>query len=74
MSARSPSISEIALYVSWREGGFARELARDDAPTAPIAFETLTGIGRAGAMALPARAGSFPRRLPIFGCAGVAPL
>ena len=23
----------IALYVSWREGGFARELARDDAPT-----------------------------------------
>ncbi len=38
----------IALYVSWRVGGFALELARDDAPTAPIAFETPTGIGRAG--------------------------
>src|SRR6187402_2744536 len=30
----------IALYVSWREGGFDRELARADAPTAPILFET----------------------------------
>ena len=67
----------IALYVSWREGGFARELTRDDAPTAPIApiaFATPTGIGRAGGNGSAGTRGSFPRRLPIFGCAGAAPL
>ena len=63
----------IALYVSWREDGFARERARDDAPTAPIAFETPTGSAVPEATALLARAGSFPRRLPIFGCVGAAP-
>ncbi|WP_306286124.1 hypothetical protein [Sphingomonas sp. Ant20] len=64
----------IALYVSWREGGFARELVRDDAPTAPIAFETPTGIGRAGGNGPAGTRGLFPQRLPIFGCAGAAPL
>ncbi|MDE0877364.1 MAG: phosphoadenosine phosphosulfate reductase family protein [Sphingomonas bacterium] len=52
---------EIALYVSWREGGFARELARDDAPTAPILFETPTGIGRAGGNGPAGTRGLFPQ-------------
>lgn len=54
----------IALYVSWREGGFARELARDDAPTAPIAFETPTGIGRAGGNGPAGTRGLFPQTSP----------
>ncbi|WP_426283712.1 hypothetical protein [Sphingomonas sp. NFX23] len=51
----------IALYVSWREGGFARELRRDDAPTAPIAFATPTGIGRAGGNGSAGTRGLFPQ-------------
>lgn len=54
----------IALYVSWREGGFGRELARDDAPTAPIAFETPTGIGRAGGNGPAGTRGLFPQTSP----------
>jgi 3'-phosphoadenosine 5'-phosphosulfate sulfotransferase (PAPS reductase)/FAD synthetase len=54
----------IALYVSWREGGFARELARDDAPTAPILFETPNGIGRAGGNGPPGTRGLFPQTSP----------
>src|SRR3546814_15845543 len=54
----------IALYVSWREGGFARELARDDAPTAPILFETPNGIGRAGGNGPPGTRGLFPPTSP----------
>ncbi|MEG3178809.1 phosphoadenosine phosphosulfate reductase family protein [Sphingomonas sp. RB3P16] len=54
----------IALYVLWREGGFARELARDDAPTAPIAFETPTGIGRAGGSGPAGTRGIFPQTSP----------
>ncbi len=54
----------IALYVSWREGGFARELARDDAPTAPIVFETPTGIGRAGGNGPAGTRGLFPQTSP----------
>ena len=54
----------IALYFSWREGGFARELARDAAPTAPILFETPNGIGYAGGHGPPARAASSPQTSP----------
>ena len=54
----------IALYVSWREGGFARELARDDAPTAPILFENPNGIGRAGGNGPPGTRGLFPQTSP----------
>lgn len=39
----------IAVYFSWREGGFERELLRENARTAPIRFETPDGrIGIAG--------------------------
>ncbi|WP_267414236.1 phosphoadenosine phosphosulfate reductase family protein [Sphingomonas sp. GC_Shp_4] len=54
----------IALYVSWREGGFARELARDDTPTAPILFETPSGIGCAGGNGPPGTRGLFPQTSP----------
>ncbi len=54
----------IALYGSWREGGFARELARADAPTAPIVFETPTGIGRAGGNGPAGTRGLFPQTSP----------
>lgn len=51
----------VALYVSWREGGFARELARADAPTAPVVFETPNGIGRAGGNGPAGTRGLFPQ-------------
>ena len=31
------------LYLSWREGGFEREMLRADAPTAPMRFEVPGG-------------------------------
>lgn len=54
----------IALYVSWREGGFARELDRADAPTAPILFETPSGIGHAGGHGRAGTRGLFPQTSP----------
>ncbi|MCP8892906.1 phosphoadenosine phosphosulfate reductase domain-containing protein [Sphingomonas faeni] len=53
-----------ALYVSWREGGFARELARDEAPTAAIVFETPNGFGRAGGRGPAGTRGLFPQTSP----------
>jgi 3'-phosphoadenosine 5'-phosphosulfate sulfotransferase (PAPS reductase)/FAD synthetase len=39
----------IPLYLSWKEGGFLREMLRDSQPTAPIHFETPNGtIGTVG--------------------------
>lgn len=39
----------IRLFTSYREGGFWREMHRENAPTAPVIFETPDGsIGRAG--------------------------
>ena len=58
----------IALYVSWREGGFARELAREAAPTAPILFETPMRLRSPAASSMPvqlrrpARSSSRPSR------------
>ena len=40
---------KIPLYFSWREGGFEREMLRNNQPTAPSCFETPEGcIGCAG--------------------------
>ena len=33
----------LPIYFSWREGGFRREMLRQDAPTAPVFFETPDG-------------------------------
>jgi 3'-phosphoadenosine 5'-phosphosulfate sulfotransferase (PAPS reductase)/FAD synthetase len=39
----------IPLYLSWKEGGFLREMLRDGQPTAPIRFERPNGtIGTVG--------------------------
>ncbi|KXV04041.1 phosphoadenosine phosphosulfate reductase [Gluconobacter potus] len=38
----------LPLYRSWREGGFEREMLRDNAPTAPVVFETPDGVITAG--------------------------
>lgn len=38
----------IAVYFSWRVGGFEREMLREDERTAPIVFETPNGIRTAG--------------------------
>lgn len=38
----------LKIYYSWRVGGFEREMLRDNARTAPIAFETPDGLRRAG--------------------------
>lgn len=54
----------IALYFSWREGGFAREMDRANAPTAPILFETPNGIGFAGGIGPAGTRGLFPQTSP----------
>ena len=51
----------VAIYFSWREGGFARELDRAAAPTAPIRFETPDGMGRAGGNGPIGTRGLFPQ-------------
>ena len=52
----------IALYTSWREGGFHRELHRNAAPTAPVRFETPDGqLGAAGGVGPLGTRGRFPQ-------------
>ena len=51
----------IPIYFSWRDGGFARELDRTEAPTAPIRFETPDGIGSAGGNGPAGTRGLFPQ-------------
>jgi 3'-phosphoadenosine 5'-phosphosulfate sulfotransferase (PAPS reductase)/FAD synthetase len=51
----------ITLYVSWRDGGFSREMARADMPTAPIMFETPNGISQAGGRGPAGTRGLFPQ-------------
>jgi 3'-phosphoadenosine 5'-phosphosulfate sulfotransferase (PAPS reductase)/FAD synthetase len=46
--ARFAATFEVPLYFSWREGGFERELLRQDAATAPVIFETPEGVAQAG--------------------------
>ena len=39
----------VPLYLSWKEGGFLREMLRDGVPTAPIRFQTPEGtLGHVG--------------------------
>ncbi|WP_267347115.1 phosphoadenosine phosphosulfate reductase family protein [Sphingomonas sp. GM_Shp_2] len=51
----------VPLYLSWREGGFARELERSSSPTAPVLFETPGGIGTAGGSGPAGTRGLFPQ-------------
>lgn len=41
--AAVPRSLRVPLYLSWREGGFLREMLRDGTPTAPICFQTPNG-------------------------------
>jgi hypothetical protein len=38
----------VLIYMSWKEGGFRREMLRDGTPTAPSWFETPDGLRHAG--------------------------
>lgn len=38
----------VAVYYSWKEGGFEREMLRENALTAPTLFETPDGISKSG--------------------------
>lgn len=38
----------LPVYFSWREGGFEREMLRDQSRTAPICFETPEGVMKVG--------------------------
>lgn len=39
----------VPIYFQWKDGGFEREMLRDDAPTAPVMFELPDGtIGQSG--------------------------
>ncbi len=52
----------VPLYLSWKEGGFRREMLRDGVPTAPICFETPTGdIGTVGGHGPPGTRLRFPQ-------------
>lgn len=53
---------DIPLYLSWREGGFLREMLRDDSPTAPICFQTPEGVVmRVGGAGQPGTRLRFPQ-------------
>lgn len=60
----------ITFYKSWKEGGFRREMNRKAQSTAPVVFETPTGIVRVGGQSsklgtrgkLPAKSGDLQSR------------
>jgi 3'-phosphoadenosine 5'-phosphosulfate sulfotransferase (PAPS reductase)/FAD synthetase len=54
----------VPIYFSWKEGGFERELLRDNAPTARIWFETPTGLRSTGGEGKPNTRGLFPQVSP----------
>lgn len=53
---------DVPLYLSWREGGFLREMLRDGTPTAPICFQTPDGtMQRVGGAGQPGTRLRFPQ-------------
>lgn len=38
----------LPIFYSWREGGFEREMLKSNERTAPVCYETPTGLGRSG--------------------------
>lgn len=42
------NVFRLPIYFSWKEGGFEREMLRDDAPTARTWFETPDGLSSTG--------------------------
>ena len=54
----------LPIYFSWREGGFRREMERQDAATAPVLFERpapYTALGGAGGAGPPGTRQRFPQ-------------
>lgn len=51
----------LPIYVSWREGGFYREMHRDNVPTAPVLFETPDGLLTRGGDGNPNTRGKYPQ-------------
>jgi 3'-phosphoadenosine 5'-phosphosulfate sulfotransferase (PAPS reductase)/FAD synthetase len=39
---------KVPIYFSWKEGGFEREMLRKETPTAPIWYESPTGLRQSG--------------------------
>lgn len=54
----------VPLFCSWKEGGFEREMLRQDAATARIAFETPDGMRYAGGAGKPNTRLQFPQVSP----------
>lgn len=52
---------EIPVYFSWKEGGFEREMNRENQPTAPTWFEQPLGLGTAGGKGKPNTRLKFPQ-------------
>lgn len=53
---------KVPLYFSWREGGFKREMLRNESPTAPVKFETPdVGIVQVGGKGKPGTRLKFPQ-------------
>lgn len=54
----------VPIYFSWKQGGFEREMLRDDAPTAPIKYETPAGLQTSGGAGKPNTRLQFPQVSP----------
>ncbi len=51
----------LPIYFSWKEGGFEREMNRQEAPTAPTWFETPDGLRSSGGKGKPGTRRKFPQ-------------
>jgi 3'-phosphoadenosine 5'-phosphosulfate sulfotransferase (PAPS reductase)/FAD synthetase len=51
----------IPLFFSWKEGGFEREMLRNDSPTAPIHFQSLDGLHTTGGLGPNGTRQKFPQ-------------
>lgn len=54
----------VPLYFSWKAGGFEREMLRENAPTAPIFYETPDGVRSSGGAGKPNTRLQFPQVSP----------
>jgi hypothetical protein len=52
---------DVPLYYSYRDGGFLREMLRENQPTAPVYFETPTGLQKRGGNGKPNTRRKFPQ-------------
>lgn len=54
----------VPIYFSWKVGGFEREMLKENAPTAPTAYETPSGVKRTGGAGKPGTRRLFPQVSP----------